>query len=143
MERKETHKQKIIRFLRSSDWVCSTYFQENFIPEFRSEIARMRKHEGYGIIDEACLGKCGKAHNSKGLKRWKLVSEPHQNIPLLTRSNERKTESRYQGKEVVKSFPSGGKSGECCASQKYFQVCSKECLAYKAKIAPLTNQLSF
>lgn len=69
----KTQKQKLIDLLTQNSWVCSTTFQERYIPEFRSLIAHMRKHEGYKIIDEPCLGKCGKNHKSKGLKRWKMV----------------------------------------------------------------------
>ena len=71
-----TQKIKLLNLMRKEEWICSATFHSNFIPEFRSLIAHMRKHEGYQIIDEPCLGKCGKAHTSKGLKRWKLVFEP-------------------------------------------------------------------
>lgn len=71
-----TQKNSLINLLSDNEWVCSTKFQENYIPEFRSLIAHMRKHEGYQIISEPCLSRCGKQHNSKGLKRWKLMGTP-------------------------------------------------------------------
>lgn len=68
-----SNKELILDMLSKREWVCSTQFQENYLPEFRSLIARMRKHEGYLIVDEPCLGRCGKVHKSKGLKRWQWV----------------------------------------------------------------------
>ena len=71
-----TQKAKLIEILKNNEWVCSTDFQANYVPEFRSLISHLNKHEGFVITDELCLGKCGKKHESRGLKRWKLVSMP-------------------------------------------------------------------
>jgi hypothetical protein len=77
-------KQKLIKMLEEKEWVCSTDFHANFLPEFRSIIAHLRKHEGVGIIDEPCLGRCGKKHDSKGLKRWKLTEKhTRENCPSI------------------------------------------------------------
>lgn len=146
-----TQKQNLIELMRKNEWICSTEFQSAYLPEFRSLIARMRKHEGYQIIDESCLGRCGKSHNSKGLKRWKLVSEPDQNGGTFIASNERKSAQIGNYSTQVKSFPSGGKSGECCASSTYYRdkqnnpIHSRDCISLKVAIPErsTSNQMNF
>lgn len=110
-----TQKTALLDLLKSKEWVCTTEFQQMYIPEFRSLIARMRKHEGFHIIDEPCLGKCGKQHNSKALNRWKLVFEPAgHNIKITKKDSDvlREFKNDYNERnrvklELIKSTPIG------------------------------------
>lgn len=97
-----TQKAKLIQMLNEQEWVCSTDFQANYIPEFRSLISHLNKYEGFVIIDELCLGQCGKNHTSKGLKRWKMLTKP-----------------AYFGKTEHPCSPN-----RPCFSYKTFKVCS-------------------
>lgn len=94
--------------LNEREWVCSTDFQANYIPEFRSLIAHMKKHEGYAVLSEPCLGKCGKVHTSKGLKRWQLVAKTLYGMP-------------------IKISPVFNPSSVCCYSFQVFKIHAHNC----------------
>lgn len=77
-----TQKDALLEMLSKQEWVCSTYFQASYLPEFRSLISRLNKYEGYLIIGEPCLSRCGKIHKSTKLKRWQWVRYNFNGVPV-------------------------------------------------------------
>ena len=69
-----TQKQIIKEKLSNGEWICGTWFMENYIPEFRSRINEIRK-EGWAVEARPCSQH---AHNSKTLQEWHLLGETSQ-----------------------------------------------------------------
>lgn len=107
--------------LADGNWVCTSRMYASFMADPRTILAELYD-KGKGIVEKRWCENPNHHHEGK-MKEWKL-----KNRGVLPSVDERKSESRYQGKEIVKSFNGGGKSSLwCCASKQLLGICSRDC----------------
>src|SRR3990167_8097943 len=71
-----TQKEVIKEKMANGEWICGTWFMENYVPEYRSRINEIRK-EGFEIETRPCRQH---SHNSKTLQEWRLIGENPLNL---------------------------------------------------------------
>lgn len=68
---KTSQHAKILSFLESGNWVCSSKFYAEYIADPRTRLCELKK-QGYGLISRWCLSH----HHDGKMKEWRLISSP-------------------------------------------------------------------